>query len=416
MNGSSSSERWETDQPTSGQTNFSETIQFVYYNQEHVVFGFSVSGGGLGFFPPKVEYTYFGSSATTSADVGVWADAGSRYQYPNLLSGSTSSERWYAKLGGSIGSSQQINATYYHQYLATFDISFLNTEAFPGLGLNSTSAGKPYSATVILGTNKEWLDSGSDYSVPQATSQASGERLITNGTRTGIVSASLVVALLYEHQFYVTITQNTPGGGTVSLPSDWRDSGSELQMDAVAASGWHFEGWDGAGADSVSSSNSSFSLTVGPGAPAKETAVFYPGVAIFATGPMSVSYSDGSVSGTVPTGTMSEVYVPPSSTLSLTAPNIAFLVAFKGWSGASNSTSTSTSFLVDGPAAITANSEYNYVGIGILALAIVLVTIAATIALIRRRHLKGSTRRAASSDKGTSSVEAILHGHVTLEG
>jgi hypothetical protein len=409
LSGSTSSERCETDQHTSGMANSSQTIQFAYYSQDLVIFGFSVSGGGSGFSPPTITYVSFGLPTTTSVGVRVWADAGSRYQYPDLLSGSTPSERWYTKLDGSIGSSQQIKATYYHQYLVAFDISFRNTELFPGLGLSSTSAGKPYSPTVVLGTNEEWLDSGSAYSVPRLISLASGDRLITNGTGRGNVSANLVVVLVYERQFYVDIMQNAPGGGAVSLPSGWYDSGSKLQMDAVAASGWQFKGWNGVGADSVSSSNASFSLTVGPGSPAEETALFYPGVVIYAAGPMSVSYSDGSVSGAVPAGTRTEVYVPPSSTLSLTASNIALLTTFKGWNGASNSSSTSISLVVGGPAIVTSNSGYNYVGIGILVLAIALVAVAATLALARRRRLIGSTLRTASSVEGGSSVGASRH-------
>ncbi len=400
LGGSASGERWETDQPTSGLANSSQTIQFLYYSQDFVIFGFSVSGGGSGFSPPMIAYTSFGSSATTSVGVRVWADAGSRYQYPNLLSGSTPSERWYGKLDGSVGTSQLISATYYHQYLVTFDISFRNTELFPGLTLSSTSAGRPYSTTVVLGTNEEWLDSGSVYSVPKVVALASGSRLITNGTGTGSVSANLVLAVVYDRQFYITITQNTSGGGTVSPPSGWYDSGSTLQMDAVAAPGWQFEGWNGVGADSASSSNASFSLTVGPGASADEAAVFYPGVAIYATGPMSVSYSDGPVSGSVPAGARIEVYVPLSSTLSLMASSTALPATFK-WSGATNSSSASTSLVVDGPATVTLNSEYNYAGIGILALAIAMVAIAATLVLRRRRRSKGFTSRTASPDELT---------------
>jgi hypothetical protein len=184
-------------------------------------------------------------------------------------------------------------------------------------------------------------------------------------------------------------------------------------MDAVATSGWQFESWNGAGADSVSSINASFSLTVGPGSPAEETAVFYPGVEIYAAGPMSVSYSDGLFSGAVPAGTRTEVYVPPSSTLNLAAPNIVFLTTFKGWRGASNSSSTGTSFVVDGPALVILNSGYNYLGIGILMLSIALVAVTATLALARQRRLVGHKLRTAPSVKSGSSVEASGHVHVS---
>jgi hypothetical protein len=390
--GSTSDQRGETEQLTSGPANSSMTIQFVYYIQDYVVFGFSVSGSGSGFSPPTITYTSFGSSTTTLAGAGVWADTGSRYQYPSLLPGSTPSERWYAKNSGSISSPRQINATYYHQYLVAFDVSFRHTALLTSLTLNSTSVGEPYSANLVFGPNEEWLDSGSAYSVPQWFALGSDDRMAVNGSWTGNVSENLSVPLTYERQFYVTIMPNAPGGGTLSPSSGWYDFGSKLNMNAAAAYGWSFEGWEGVGVDAVSTSNSTFYLTVGPSSPANETAVFYPGITISSAGPMSVSYSDGPVSGTVPAGTQAEVYVPPSSTLSLATPSVAFWNTFEGWGGASNSTDATTSFVVNGPASVTSNSEYNYVSIGILSLAVVLVAVGGTLALTRRRRSKGLER------------------------
>ncbi len=389
LSGSTPSERFVTDQRTSGLANASQIIEFVYYTQDNVSFGFSVSGGGSGYSTPSVTYSSFGSSTTTATGVGVWADADSRYLYQSLLPGSTSSERWYAQADGSIGSSTQIDVVYYHQYLATFDVSFENTELFPSVTLASTSAAQPYSATLVLGANEVWLDSGSAYSVPQSFSLESGQRLTTNGTVTGSVSADLMVELVYDHQFYVGITQNISSGGTVSPSSGWYDSGSKLQMDAVAASGWQFEGWSGVGADSASNSTASFSLTVGPGAPANETAAFYPGVTIVTTGPDPVTYQDGPISGTVPAGAKVEVYVPPSSTLNLKASSMVFLATFNGWSGASSSSGTGASLTVDGPGLVMTNSEYNYSGIGILVLAIALAAVIAIVVFARRRDPSG---------------------------
>jgi len=385
LNGSTSSQRWETGQPTSGLASFPQTVQIVYYRQRYVVFGFSISGGESGFSPPTIKYTSFGESGSTSAGIGVWADAGSKYQYQNVLSGQTQGERWYSVQGGSISSSELINATYYLEYLVTFDVSFKNTGVLPGVALSSTSAGQPYSATLVPGTNKEWLDSGSSFSIPQSISQGAGDRLITNGPGTGKATVNLVVGLVYEHQFYIIVAQNVPGGGTLSPSTGWYGSGSELQMGAVAAPGWLFEGWVGVGIDSRTSSRATFSLTVGPAVAANETAVFYPGVTIDAMGPVSVSYSDGSVSGSVPAGARAEVFVPPSSAISLTASSFAFLTTFSGWSGASNSSNTSTSFAVDGPVVVTSGSQYNYVAIVILVVVISLVAVVTAIALTRRR-------------------------------
>ena len=385
LGGSSASNRWETNQTTTGRASSPETIQFLYHYQAFVTFGFSVDGGGSGYSPPTVAFVSFQTPATTPTGVGVWADSGSGYQFSNPLPGSTASERWLATPGGMLGSSGQVEVVYYNQFLVAFDLSFKNTVVFPGISLKSTSAGLPYSATVILGTNKEWLDSGATYSVAQTYSLETGERLITNATNAGVVSANLVVPLVYQDQFYIAVTQNAPGAGTLSPQSGWYDSGSTLQLDAVAAAGWQFESWGGIGSDSASGGTPSLALAVGPGSPANETAVFYPGVVIDANGPVSVSYSDGSVSGSVPGGKTVQVFVPPSSTISLTASDAGFLTTFSGWSGASTLTSTSVSLLVDAPATMTSNSGYNYAEIGVLAVVIALVLGAVALALSKRR-------------------------------
>ncbi|HUK79664.1 MAG TPA: hypothetical protein VLU91_03255, partial [Nitrososphaerales archaeon] len=396
LNGSTSSQRWETGQPASGLASSPQTFQVTYYSQRYVVFGFMISGGGSGFSPPTIKYSSFGSSATASAGIGVWADAGSKYRYQTVLSGSTQDERWYSAQGGSVGSSELINATYYLEYLVTFDVSFKNTGLLPGVALSSTSMGQPYSATLVPGTNKEWLDSGSSFSVPPSISQGVGDRLITNGTGTGKATLDLVVGLVYEHQFYINIAQNVPGGGTLSPTTGWYESGSQLRMDAVAAPGWLFEGWVGVGAYSGSSSNATFSLTVGPAVATNETAVFYPGVTIDATGPVPVSYSDGSVSGSVTAGERAEVFVPPSSVMSLTASNFGFLTTFSGWSGASNSSNTGTTFVVEGPAVVAAVSQYNYGAI--VALVAVVSAVALVVALaLTRRHSKSSVKKSGNT-------------------
>jgi hypothetical protein len=413
LTGSNSSERWETDQPTAALAISSLTMVFVYRNQYYVTFGFLVSGGGSGFSPPTIAYSSFGSSETTPADLGVWADAGSRYEYPSLLAGSKQNERWCANMDGYISSSRQIDATYYHQYQVEFDISFRNTQLFPGVPLSSTVAGRPYSATMVLGMNEEWLDSGSLYSVRQTLSLASGDRLMTNGTWTGTSSVNLVVSLTYVRQFYIGIMSNTSYGGSVSPASGWYDSGSKLSLDAVASPGWQFENWEGVGSDSASGSNTSLYLTVGPNTPASETALFYPGVTIYATGPMSVSYKDESVSGAIPGGATEVVYVPSSTLLNLATSSVAFWDSFQGWRGAINSSDASTSFTVDGPTTVTSTSGYNYAGIGVLSVVVLLVAIVGTFALRKRRLSQHDTREVAQSASGSTLSEASKQESVT---
>lgn len=98
LGGSTSSERWQVVQTTSGTLRFAETFEFDYYHQYKVGFGFDVTGGGSGYSAPSVEVTQLGApeSATASpsgAGQGVWADARSSYNYTSQLPGSSSDEK-----------------------------------------------------------------------------------------------------------------------------------------------------------------------------------------------------------------------------------------------------------------------------------------------------------------------------------
>jgi hypothetical protein len=389
--GSTSGQRWQADQPVSGTVGSPTSVAFEYYDQENVTFGYSVSGGGSGYSPPTVTFDSFGAQDVAATGVAVWADAGGRYQYSGPLAGSTATERWFTTAAGSIGASRDVTAVYHHQYLLTFDVAFKDTEVFPSVSLASTSAGSPYSATLVQGTNKVWLDSGSTYAVPQSFSLESGQRLLTNGTAAGTVSSSGTVQLVYARQFYIEISPNLAAGGTVSPLSGWYDSGSTVQLDAAPSADWQFEGWVGTGSDSASGPLPELSLTVGPGSPANETAVFYPGVEVQAMGPSSVSYSDGNVSGTVPGGTTREVYVPPSSTLKLTASVVPFFTEFSGWSGATDSSSGTVSMMVVSPATINSASGYDYAGIVMFAAVLAIIVAGMVIILRRTRSARASS-------------------------
>lgn len=371
--GSTAQHRWQTRQLTFGVANSSLLEQFTYYSQYQVTFGFSVDGGGSGYSAPSVSYVAFGGTMKTPVGTYVWADAGSKYQYSSPLPGSSGAERWSTLSMGYVDQSGQVSAVFYHQYLVTFEVTFKDTEVLPALSLSSTSVGQSYSATITEGTNSEWLDYGATYSVTRSFSLESGQRLVTDGMSDGQVSANATVTLVYEHQFYVGVASNATDGGTTSPSSGWYDSGSTLNLVAIPSQGWMFEGWDGTGSDSVSATAASVNLTVGPGSPANETAIFYPGISIRAEGPSSVSYSDGPLSGTVAAGTNVVVYAPTSSTLKLTGSSIPLLTQFYGWSGSGSG--ASTSLVVEGPTSISAVSGYDYPGIGALALIVVLAAV-----------------------------------------
>jgi hypothetical protein len=387
LGGSSSTERWQTGEPTTGVASTPQTFSLAYNHQFLVDFAYTVSGGGSGYAPPTVTYSSFGSAQSTSivgdASPDVWADSGTPYSFKDPLSGSTVGERWQsADAAGTVSASGPITASYYHQFLATLDASFTGSQIFPSVALTSTSAGSPITATIVQGGNTVWLDAGASYSVPQSISLAPGERWVTNSTTSGTLSGQLALKLDYRYEYYVQAAASDSNGGTISGQSGWYLPGTSLAFTATPGPGWKFVGWSGSGVNS--SASTSVSLTVS--APANLTAIFYPGVTVTASGSASVSYRDGSVSGSVGAGTSSVVYVPIRSNLTLVASSSPLLYSFGGWSGASASTDPTITLLVTGPESVTATSSFNLLVIGGVLLLAILIALGLVYALVRSRR------------------------------
>src|SRR5208283_1374446 len=81
--GSTSTERWETSQTTSGSAASATSINFVFYHQFYVSFGYSVVGGGSGYTAPTATTVQFGSKVSETSGQKAWVDAGSQYSYTN---------------------------------------------------------------------------------------------------------------------------------------------------------------------------------------------------------------------------------------------------------------------------------------------------------------------------------------------
>jgi len=128
LTGSSSVERWETNQATSG-ISAGGTYVFTFYHQYEVSVSFSVLGSGVGYSPPAFggALAAYGTpvSAVTLAftPTSFWVDAGSGWSVTNPLIGSTSQEQWVtaAATSGTITSYFSSNFPYQHQYYLTME-------------------------------------------------------------------------------------------------------------------------------------------------------------------------------------------------------------------------------------------------------------------------------------------------------
>lgn len=388
--GSTLTDRWMTNQPTNGTARVSEEIGFIYYSQYYVTFNYEVIGGGSGYSPPIVTYFLFGSPASTLVGVGVWADSGSYYNQTDPLVGSTPNERWSAGSFGQIGFSHAVQITYLREYWTRFNISFVG--GFPkGLVFQySSPRGTSGYGLDGPGAVAGWADANSTWSI--TLPQDSNERWVNVNSSvgtTGVVNHPIEISLLFQHQYYEIVMPNLAAGGSVSLSSGWYDAGTNLTARATVNPGWMFEGWNGTGSGSQSSSNDTILFIAGKSL--GETAIFYSGLNITAMGSVNVSYVFGTRSGTVPAGTSSEVFVDPSAKLMLSATPESLLYSFDRWSGANTSTMSTILLLVKAPESITATSTFNYlaIGTGIVALALAAVVIA--LAVTKRRATNPKT-------------------------
>jgi hypothetical protein len=138
--------------------------------------------------------------------------------------------------------------------------------------------------------------------------------------------------------------------------------------------------------------------------PINATATFYLGIEITTPDSLSVAFSyplsQGAVSfgsplveeGTVVPGTTAEVYVPPSSNLTLKATPTLFVYTFAGWLGMGTSSGTLV-LVASSPTSLTAESGLNLPNIAFLALALVLLACLAVLMVARRRRPNASTEQ-----------------------
>ena len=251
------------------------------------------------------------------------------------------------------------------------------------------------------------LDAGTQWSLSTALpGSTSGERWVTNGTTSGTATASQSYSLTYQHQYFVTLEPNVADGGSVSPAAPgWHDAEVGLALTATPTAGWSFEGWTVNGQALPAGTGASTVIVLEQ--PINATAAFYPGLEITATGSVSVSFSylgsqsagssgTAQTKGTVSPGSTDEVYVPPTSSVTLRAAPTSFLYAFAGWLGLHTSAGTVV-FTITGPVSLTAESGLNYANIGILVVLLVLIVSLVLVMATRR-----SRRPATELPTGTS--------------
>ncbi len=142
---SSSSERWITQQASSGTVSAPVQTQFLYYHQYLGTLNYSIKGSGGSPPVPTLNYTAFDArvlSPLPSSPSGFWMDSASAWYVPLVLPGGNQ-ERWLSNVTGSLVASApfQVDAQYTHQF-------------FLEVGVSTSAGGR------VANTN-QWRDQGS---------------------------------------------------------------------------------------------------------------------------------------------------------------------------------------------------------------------------------------------------------------
>jgi hypothetical protein len=384
--GGSETERWQTNEQTVGVSNDEESI--LYWHQFLSSFRYSVNGGGAGYSSPAINATEYGSSVLLNGNTSAWIDAGTSFSYPSLLPGSTSSQRW-ASLNhtGTVSEPLNIVVQYHHQVGLTmsYDVTEGGTPGAPEL--SGTQFGITFS-TAIANATKYFVDWGTPWSVPDLL-PGSGlrERWFapqgTNGT--ALESASLT--FVYHHQYAISVASSPTLGGAAEASASWENAGGAVQITEASSPGWEFEDWSGSGDGSYSGPLNSTSLLVS--GPLDENATFYPGLTIGAGAGGQVTYSSGFGNGTVPTGGVRTLFVPPGAKVTLYPSPTSFLYAFSGWSGSASASGSPLSLAVDSPESVSAAFSLSPFMAAVVALAVVAAVAAVVFIASHRRGTRG---------------------------
>jgi len=207
LGGSSSSQRWDSNQPLTG-TSSATTVVFVFYRQTWQKLSYSVSGGGSAYSLPTFQANQFGSPtpiALMTTPTGYWYDYGSSWTLtPNPLSGSGPIERWFTTqtTSGTIGGSSTRAFSYQHQFYLTMQVTPSGQgSASPNSGWFNAAQKVTIKATAKTGYKLiEWT--GSSYSGTSASATITVNSPIIETANFGVI---------------ITITSDPPGAGYVTV-------------------------------------------------------------------------------------------------------------------------------------------------------------------------------------------------------
>lgn len=209
LGGSTASQRWQAPPSTvlSGTVTATQTKVFTYYHQYFVAASFFVSDGSTGYTAnPSLVASLFGASLTTpltTTPSSLWLDAAHWASSPQLLLGSTSTQRWYATTNTGVVSGAAINVKYFHQYWVVFSVAPVGSGSTSPTGWYNANAVDTIHATPAAGwILSSWTTTGgitiTGGQTPTTTMKVTGTGTVTATFKPNVVltlsSTSLTIA------------------------------------------------------------------------------------------------------------------------------------------------------------------------------------------------------------------------------
>ena len=264
--------------------------------------------------------------------------------------------------------------------------------------LTYTAGGTQKTVTLTPAGQTFTVDGSTSWSItnPLASSTAT-EQWLTGQATTGTAVSAQTIDFIFSHQYYVTAKPDPITGGSISILSGWFDAGTKFQSAASTNPGWQFERWSGSGNGSYTGSSTSALAVVN--SPLTETATFYTGLTITASGNVSVAYSNVATTGSVHSGTSKVIYFPAGTDIQLIAKPKLFIYSFSGWTGLTTSGKSKVSIMLDAPQNIITSSSYNYINIGIAIVVVIAIIVVVVVAVARKR--KKSSIDASDNESAT---------------
>ncbi|MCL5963929.1 MAG: hypothetical protein M1411_06225 [Candidatus Thermoplasmatota archaeon] len=210
--------------------------------------------------------------------------------------------------------------TGFNNWFANFNIAPLYAVTFTESGLPS---GTSWSVTLGSTTKSSTSSTITFYepdgvyscSIETPISGGSGVQYITSPSSTSVTvnGGPVNEGVNYQTQYYLTMSENPAGEGSVTPGSGWYTEASSVSISATPYSGYQFLSWSGSGAGSYSGTTNQVSITMN--GPVSETANF---------GSATTTYAVTFTESGLPTGTIWYVNITGGNSYSSTTSTITF--------------------------------------------------------------------------------------------